>query len=93
MGVVGKDFWERLIVTVVLAAVSFGLTYLAGWDEPWALLVLAVLQGVKNVIAQSYGDVATSGFADSKLDQIVQAGLEDEPADGVDWDTEFDEVV
>lgn len=62
MSVKTKDFLERLGFTLLLAAVSFGITYLADIPEAWALAVLAVLQIVKNLLAQQVGDPATSGF-------------------------------
>ena len=60
-----KDFAERLAVTVVLAAVSFGVVWAAGIPEVWALGLLAVLQAVKNIIASEYGDPDTGGFTDT----------------------------
>lgn len=62
MSVKTKDFLERLGFTLLLAAVSFGITYLADVPEAWALAVLAVLQILKNLLAQQVGDPATSGF-------------------------------
>ncbi len=62
MSIKTKDFLERLGFTLALAAVSFGITYLADVNEAWALAVLAVLQIAKNLIAQQVGDPETSGF-------------------------------
>lgn len=62
MSIKTKDFLERLGFTLLLAAVSFGITYLADIPEAWALAVLAVLQIVKNLLAQQVGDPVTSGF-------------------------------
>lgn len=64
-----KDFIERLGMTLLLAAVSFGIVYLADAPEPWALAVLGVLQVVKNLIAQQVGDPDTSGFTDPLTDE------------------------
>lgn len=62
MSIKTKDFLERLGFTLLLAAVSFGITYLADIPEAWALAVLAVLQIAKNLLAQQVGDPVTSGF-------------------------------
>lgn len=62
MSIKQKDFLERLFWTLALAAVSFGIVYLTGVNEAWALALLAALQIVKNVVAQQVGDPETSGF-------------------------------
>jgi len=62
MSIKTKDFLERLLMTLLLAAISFGITYLADVNEAWALGILAVLQIAKNILAQQFGDPATSGF-------------------------------
>ncbi len=62
MSIKTKDFLERLGFTVGLAAVSFGIVYLTGKPEAWALAVLALLQITKNLLAQQVGDPVTSGF-------------------------------
>ncbi len=62
MSIKTKDFLERLGFTLALAAVSYGIVYLTGKPEAWALAVLALLQITKNLLAQQFGDPATSGF-------------------------------
>ena len=62
MSVKTKDFLERLGFTVGLGAASYGIVYLTGKPEAWAIAVLALLQVVKNLLAQQVGDPATSGF-------------------------------
>jgi hypothetical protein len=68
MSVRTGDFLERLGFTLLLAGISFGITYLAGFNEAWALALLAVLQMAKNLIAQRFGDPDTSGFVNPAPD-------------------------
>lgn len=85
-----KDFAERLFWTLALAGVSFGLVYLADAPEPWALALLAVLQILKNVIAQQVGDPETSGFTDTQApiaEPLPAQGIPDpDPEDDLDID-------
>lgn len=79
MSIKQKDFLERLFWTLALAGVSFGVVYLTDVNEAWALGLLAVLQVLKNLIAQQVGDPETAGFTDTQA-----PFFDDDPADPVD---------
>ena len=85
-----KDFFERLFWTVALAAISFGIVYLTDSPEVWALGVLAVLQSVKNMVAQQVGDPSTGSFTGP----VSLSPAVGDP-DGLEpvWDDEVDEAA
>lgn len=78
-----KDFLERLLVTVVLAAISFGIVWAADVPEVWALGILAVLQAAKNLIAREYGDPETGGFTDTTSGPVAEAVATVEGVEGI----------
>lgn len=93
MSVRMKDFLERLFFTLLLAGSSFGITYLADVPEPWALAILAVLQIGKNVVAQQFGDLDTSGFTDPLAVPVDEDSLPEGDPDGVVRDPALDEEI
>jgi hypothetical protein len=93
MSIRTKDFIERLVVTMLLAGISVGITDLADIPEPWALAILAGLQAGKNLIAQQFGDTDTSGFTDPLPVEVDVDYLPQGDPDGVTRDPSLDAEI
>lgn len=89
-----KDGLERIGITALLAAISTTLVVTQDWNYYWVPILAAVLNGLKVLIAQHYGDPNTGGFVDVVGDEVHDgsAYLDDEIADEGD-DLPSDEFI
>jgi hypothetical protein len=63
------DSLERVGVTVALTGASLLAVEAAGWELWWAPLLVALLNGVKVVVAAQFGDPQTGGFYTPPIDE------------------------
>lgn len=57
-----SDSLERVGVTVAATAVAVGAVEAQSWPLWWAPILVALLNGLKVVIAAQFGDPETGGF-------------------------------
>jgi hypothetical protein len=62
------DSLERVGVTVALTGVSLLAVEATDWPLWWAPLLVAVLNGIKVVVAAQFGDPDTGGFYTPPID-------------------------
>lgn len=75
-----RDAAERVGVTVALAAISAIIVNTQGWDDWWVIPLAGLLNIVKVLIAQHYGDPETGGFVaphDPTPDDLMDPALLD----------------
>ena len=64
-----RDAAERVGVTIALAGVSAIIVNTQGWSDWWVIPLAGILNIVKVLIAQHYGDPSTGGFVDPHRDE------------------------
>lgn len=83
-----RDAAERVGVTVALAAISAIIVNTQGWDDWWVIPLAGLLNIVKVLIAQHYGDPDTGGFVNplgEPVDDTAGEHLElDDTGNGVE---------
>ena len=65
-----KDALERIAVTALLAGISTALVVTQDWDYYWVPILAVILNTMKMLVAQRFGDPNTGGFTNVVSDEM-----------------------